>query len=268
MKIFLTGSSGFIAQHLYRLLGKHHSVSTYDPQVHGLLRPGQLPISGHDWVIHLGANSCTTETNVSKILDNNLSWSIELFEICNSQGINFQFASSASVYGNRSPEQGQFIETDPCQPLNYYAMSKYFFEQYLNTRKPNVIWQCFRYFNVYGSGEEHKQSQASPHTQFALQAARDGVIQVFEGSEHMLRDFVPVEQVAMVHLKMLNGSHSGIWNIGSGLAQSFLSVAQSIAKQHNATVKTVPFPEHLRNKYQYYTCANTTKLENALCELQ
>jgi ADP-L-glycero-D-manno-heptose 6-epimerase len=195
-------------------------------------------------------------------MDLNLSWSIELFEECKKKNINLQYASSASVYGNRHKEDGPFKETDICKPLNYYAMSKYLFEEYVKKSEYDIIVQGFRYFNVYGPNEEHKGSQASPYTQFAKQVKETGIIKVFKGSEQCLRDFIHVDEVINTQLKMINYADSGIYNVGTGKTISFLEVARYIALTLNAKIEIIPFPDHLKQHYQYYTEADISKLES------
>jgi ADP-L-glycero-D-manno-heptose 6-epimerase len=265
MKLLITGHKGFIGTNFVTAaLIAGFTVSTFDIQGNETIRPKQLDFSGIDSVIHLGAISSTTETDIQKILDRNLSWSIELFEECASRNINMQFASSASVYGNGYKPMK---ETDICKPLNYYAMSKYLFEQYVAKRKYTNTVQIFRYFNVYGPNEEHKGAQASPYTQFSKQAIDTGIIKVFEGSELCVRDFVSVETVVDTQLKFLSSTQSGIWNIGSGKTTSFLRLAECIAKKHSASIEIIPFPEHLKTHYQYYTCADISKLSQTLLNI-
>lgn len=265
MKLLITGNKGFIGKNFFIAARKAgFDVSTFDIQDNVDTRPTQLDFYEVDAVIHLGAISSTTETNIQKIIDRNLSWSIELFEECSKRNITMQFSSSASVYGN---SYKPMKETDVCRPLNYYAMSKYLFEQYVAKRKHTNTIQVFRYFNVYGPYEEHKGAQASPYTQFTKQAIETGIIKVFEGSELCLRDFVPVETIIDTQLKMLSNNCSGIWNIGSGKTISFLKLAERIAKTYSAKIEIIPFPEHLKAHYQYYTCADMSKLNKTLLDI-
>ena len=259
MKILLTVHKGFIGQNMYKaLLQKKYSVSIFDILDNYELRPKDLDIKNFDWVIHLGAISSTTETNIKKLMDLNLSWSIELLEECNNHKVNMQFASSASVYGLRDESKGPFKTSDECKPANNYAMSKYLFEQYVKSKPDiDIIVQCFRYFNVYGPNEEHKGFQASPYTQFTKQAKETGSIKIFEGSEHCLRDFIYVDEVIDRQLKYLSVESSGTFNIGTGKTKSFSDVANEIAEQYNASINIVEFPEYLKKHYQYYTCSGT-----------
>ena len=257
MRVFITGAEGFIGKNFIQQLPEDWVVSSYDLIDNPDLRPRDLNIEGNDWVLHLGALSSTTETDARRVMDLNLAWSIELAEECEKYGVNMQWASSASVYGNKY--RCAVNESHDCRPLNLYAHSKYFFEEYMKSRSPEIIWQGFRYFNVYGPHEEHKGSQGSPYSQFARQAKETGVIKIFEGSENYKRDFVHVNYVIETHLKMITNKKSGIFNIGSGSPRSFLDVARDVALMYDARIETIPFPEHLKDHYQEYTHADMYK---------
>ncbi len=264
MRVFITGHKGFIGQNFIEAIPSDWCISMFDIQDNPSARPADLFLDKQnlDAVIHLGAISSTAETNVRKVMDLNLAWSIELAEICREHKITFQFASSASVYGNSNKIM---YETDECEPLNIYAKSKFLFEQYLNCINDNDFrWQAFRYFNVYGKHEYHKETQASPFTQFSKQAKETGVIEVFEGSENFYRDFIHVEDLIAIQLKMLNKSTSGIFNIGTGETRSFMEVARDVAMICDAEIEVIPFPEHLRAHYQSYTQASMAKTFSAI----
>jgi ADP-L-glycero-D-manno-heptose 6-epimerase len=255
MKILLTGHRGFIGSHMFRALeAQGHHVSTYD---WGDILPS---IMEQEWVIHMGAISSTTERDVEKVMAQNHDFTIQLYEACHTFGINFQYASSASVYGLVSTFR-EDAEPDPRTP---YAWSKYLTERHIQRHPMGARAQIFRYFNVYGpEGEEHKGSQASPYAQFKRQAETTGRIQVFEGSEGFLRDFVPVSKIVDTHLKFLKVKESGIWNVGTGEPRSFMAVAQ----EFNVPVTTIPMPDILRDSYQKYTCADMTRYNTTLSKL-
>ena len=111
--------------------------------------------------------------------------------------------------------------------------------------------QGFRFFNVYGDGEKYKGDQASPVSKFTEQAKMTGKIKIFEGSNQMIRDFVCVNDVVEVVTKAKN--ESGIYDLGSGSSISFQDVAEIIAEKEKAEIEVIPFPEHLNEKYQFYT---------------
>jgi ADP-L-glycero-D-manno-heptose 6-epimerase len=205
----------------------------------------------------MGAISSTTERDIEKVMAQNVDFTIQLYEACHTFGINFQYASSASVYGLVST----FREDAELDPRTPYAWSKYLTERHIRTHPMGATTQVFRYFNVYGpEGEEHKGNQASPYAQFKQQAEENKKIRVFEGSDRFLRDFVPVSKIVDTHLKFLDVKESGVWNIGTGKPRSFMDVAQ----EFNVPIETTPMPEILKDSYQKYTCADITKLQQTL----
>jgi ADP-L-glycero-D-manno-heptose 6-epimerase len=255
MKILLTGHRGFIGSHMFRALEAHgHHVSVYD---WGDILPSVME---QDWVIHMGAISSTTERDIEKVMAQNYDFTTQLYEACHTFGINFQYSSSASIYGLVSTFR-EDAEPDPRTP---YAWSKYLTERYIQRHPMGARAQVFRYFNVYGpEGEEHKGSQASPYAQFKHQAETTGQIRVFEGSDRFLRDFVPVSQIVDTHLKFLNVKESGVWNVGTGQPRSFMDIAQ----EFDVPITTIPMPDILRDSYQKYTCADMTKYNTTVSKL-
>jgi len=255
MKILLTGYKGFIGSHMFRALEAHgHHVSVYD---WGEILPSVME---QDWVIHMGAISSTTERDIEKVMAQNHDFTIQLYEACHTFGVNFQYSSSASVYGLVSTFR-EDAEPDPRTP---YAWSKYLTERHIQRHPMGARAQIFRYFNVYGpEGEEHKGSQASPYAQFKRQAETIGKITVFEGSDRFLRDFVPVSRIVETHLKFLNVKESGVWNVGTGTPRSFMSVAKEFA----VPIETVPMPDILKDSYQKYTCADMTRYNTTVNKL-
>ena len=254
MKILVTGSNGFIGKNMVNALSPHHEVIKNE---WGMSFP---KVKGLDWVIHLGAISSTTETNISRIYRQNIEFSIKLYEECIKHNVKFQFASSASVYGLKS----DFKETSPLDPQNHYARSKALFEKYVEFRNAPITTHIFRYFNVYGPQEEHKGNQASPFTKFMEQAKTSGKIKIFKGSPKYFRDFIHVDEVVDYHQKFLSIDESGVWNVGTGKARSFYDVALEISDKTGATIEFIDFPENLKGNYQEFTKADTTKLWDTL----
>jgi ADP-L-glycero-D-manno-heptose 6-epimerase len=255
MKILVTAHNGFIGSNLTAYLtSKGHSVEGWEWQPNVVPSPEDF-----DWVIHLGAISSTTFTDVEQILEQNFEFSMRLLQLCENYNTNFQYASSASVYGPTT----HFTEDGALLPQSPYAWSKYLMERYIRNHPQGAIVQMFRYFNVYGTGEEHKGHQASPFCQFKLQAEQDKEIVVFENSENYLRDFVPVKQVVDTHIKFLKSLESGIFNVGTGKTQSFMDVALSF----DVPIKTKPMPDNLKLSYQTYTCADMTKTLKSIKEI-
>jgi len=256
MKILLTGYKGFIGSNMLNAL-REHNVTAFE---WGETLP---EIEGHDWVIHMGANSSTTERNIEKIMHQNVDFSVWLLNQCIKHGVDLQYSSSASVYGMRKEN---FKEDQPVDPRNPYAWTKYLFERHVSNLEPKSLKgiriQGFRYFNVYGSNEDHKEGQASPYHTFAKQYRETGKIKLFENSENYLRDFVPVEKVCQTHMDFFEVKESGVWNVGTGNPKSFLDVALSIAPKE--AIEYIPMPEKLRDSYQSYTCADMSKTLESL----
>ena len=257
--ILVTGSKGFIGQAFMNRTPDCVGIDIDDP----------IPDLGHfSRVVHLGALSSTTETDVEKILKYNFDYSVRMYHLCQRAKIPFQYASSASVYG---PTTEPSKESDPCKPQSPYAWSKMWFDHWVKDKLHAAPVQGFRFFNVYNDTfhpiENHK-TQPSPHTAFRRQAANTGVIKIFANSDQYVRDFVPVSRVVEVLDKMGGCAESGIWNIGSGTAKSFKDVAEEIAEEYNAYITEIPMPEHIKPQYQRYTCADLTKLNKVLAKLE
>lgn len=250
MRILLTGYKGFIGSNMLKALEHEHEVDTFE---WGEIYPDVRP---YDWVIHMGAISSTNEKNVEKVMLQNYEFSVDLYEDCSFYGVNFQFSSSASVYGLGT----SFKESSPVDPRSPYAWSKYLFERYVEKNPPErSLVQIFRYFNVYGPGEGHKD-QPSPFHAFKVQAEKYGKIKVFENSQNYRRDFIHVDRVIDYHKRFFDIDESGLWNIGTGTTKSFLDVASSFG----VDLEVIPMPTDLVNSYQQYTCADLTKLKNTL----
>jgi len=254
VKILITGYKGFIGQNAVNALKDSHDLVMFE---WGDTYPD---LFGIDLVLHFGAISATTERNVEKVMRQNYDFSVLLHQYCARENINFQYSSSASVYGlNKS-----FAETDPVDPRTPYAWSKYMFDKYVIDHPTQNTVQGFRYFNVYGPHEEHKGNQASPYHQFKKQAIETGVIKLFKGSENYFRDFVSVETVIDTHIKFFDVKESGIWNVGTGNVKSFQEVAEEIAFLYNVGIEYIDMPDNLKSSYQEYTKADLTKLNRTL----
>ena len=262
MRLLITGHLGFIGSHAIEQAYDHgHLVmSSFDWKERDRMNE-TFHIADVDAVMHFGAISSTTETDVEKVMRQNYDFGIWLLNLCNDLGVQFQWSSSASIYG-----LGQnFQEGAPPDPRTPYAWSKYLFERYVGSKSWKVPVQGFRYFNVYGDkGEDHKGDQASPYHKFRKQARDTGTIRVFEGSENYLRDFIHVDQVLDAQFKFLDHDESGVWNVGTGKTRSFLEVAESIAEETGARIETIQMPENIKAGYQKYTCADLTRLNQTL----
>ncbi len=224
---------------------------------------------GTTHVIHMGACSSTTEWDGQFIMRNNFEYTKSLFHACEEAEASFIYASSASVYGMGPTfkEDRQFEN-----PLNMYAYSKFQFDQYLRAIWDDIKIQVvgLRYFNVYGPGEQHKGDMASVAYKLNTQIPQTGLCKLFEGTDGygnggQLRDFVYVGDVCAVKAWLIdNPKISGIFNIGTGKAQSFKDVADAVIDWHKkGVIEYIPFPQHLKGRYQSYTEADISALRGA-----
>ena len=243
--IILTGDEGFIGKKfLEKLSGKN--VIKVEKRNSWHFR------SFNDWnkvelILHQGAISDTTCTNLKAINHFNVEFSEWIFEQAIKYKIPVKYASSASVYGHLNKE-------NLINPLNYYAISKVIMDYWVidNMDRFELV-QGFRYFNVYGDGEDHKGDQASPVSKFTKQIKETGVLKLFKRSDRYFRDFICVDDV--VDIVLNNDKPSGIYDLGTSNPTSFQEVGELVAEKYNGIIKYIPFPEHLKGKYQTYTCA-------------
>jgi ADP-L-glycero-D-manno-heptose 6-epimerase len=238
-------------------------------------------------ILHQGACSDTMETDGRYMMANNYRFSLALLDYCAEQEVSFLYASSASVYGGGSVfrEEREFES-----PLNVYGYSKFLFDQIVRRRiGPNsdsADFQVagFRYFNVYGPREQHKGRMASVAFHHFNQYRADGKVRLFEGHDgygngEQRRDFIYVGDVVKANMDFLESRRSGIYNLGTGRAQSFnelaaatvnacrtlenkpaLTVAELVAQ---GIIEYIPFPEALKGKYQSFTEADLSRLRAA-----
>jgi ADP-L-glycero-D-manno-heptose 6-epimerase len=221
-------------------------------------------------VFHQGACSATTEWNGHYVMANNYDYSKRLLAWCQTKHIPFIYASSASVYG--MGENGFRVDRACEKPINMYAYSKFQFDQYVRRILPRANSQIvgLRYFNVYGSREQHKGSMSSTAFHFNNQLKAGDEVKLFAGCEgyadgQQERDFVYVNDVVSVNLWFLENSHkSGIFNVGTGKAQTFESMAKAVIDWHKrGEINYIPFPEHLKGAYQSFTQADLSNLREA-----
>ena len=220
-----------------------------------------------DIIFHLGANSSTTASNLSLILEENFFYSKNIINYCLKKNIKIIYASSASVYGINTKN---FIESYNFQPSNYYSLTKTLVDMYvLNTlkkfEKAKIIG--LRYFNVYGPGEAHKKHMASVIYHFNNQLLDRGSINLFKGHDgykngEQVRDFIHVDDCVDVNMWFMKKNTNGIYNIGTGKATSFNFLAKEICKYHKckSRLKYINIPIKLKKFYQNYTKASLVKL--------
>ena len=235
-------------------------------------------------ILHEGACSDTMEIDGRYMMENNYRYSIGILDWCLDQEVQLLYASSAATYGGSSV----FKEERPHEaPLNVYGYSKFLFDQIVRQRfveaaSSNSQVVGFRYFNVYGPHEQHKGRMASVAFHHYHQFQTDGKVKLFEGWDgygngEQQRDFVSINDVTKVNMFFLDHpDKSGIFNLGTGRAQSFNDVAiasvngcrqlqgldalplAELLKQ--GLIEYIPFPEALKGKYQSFTQADLTKL--------
>lgn len=232
------------------------------------LKAGQLT-SAIDAIFHLGACSATTEWDGRYMMENNYEYSKQVFHFCIENRVPMIYASSAAVYGGNL-EFKEILANE--QPLNVYGYSKFLFDQYVRRHQADIRSQVvgLRYFNVYGPRESHKGSMASVAFHLNNQIQDGGVVKLFEGSDgygngEQRRDFVYVGDTVKVKLWLLaNSDKSGIFNLGTGRAQPFNDVANAVLSWHGkGELQYIPFPDHLKGRYQSYTQADIEALRNA-----
>ena len=247
------------------------------------LRSGEFD-GAVDAVLHQGACSDTMQTDGRYMMDNNYRYSLALLEFCIDEEVPLIYASSASVYGGGNV----FREEQSCEaPLNIYGYSKLLFDQAVRRRMAEASAQVagLRYFNVYGPNEWHKERMASVAWHFFNQYRADKRVRPFQGSGgfgdgEQRRDFISVEDVVKVNLYFLDRPElSGIFNVGTGRAQTFNDTACAVvnacreaegqaplslaAMQAERLIDYAPFPEALQGKYQHFTQADVAMLRRA-----
>ena len=227
-------------------------------------------------VIHMGAISATTETNFNRLLNSNIRYSQMLWSWCAENNVPFIYASSAATYGlGEHGYNDNESEINQLSPLNGYGYSKQFFDQWVQQQinsgqKKPPQWCGLKFFNVYGPNEYHKGRMASVVYHAFNQLNKEKEIKLFK-SERLdfedgmqLRDFIYVKDAVQCVIYLLKNQHiSGLFNIGTGKADSFkelgLSVANNLGADESA-IKYVNLPSDLKGKYQYFTEANIDKI--------
>ena len=307
MYFIVTGAAGFIGSNLVRALNERGetSIIAVDDLTRGdkfrnlascdivdfLDKRDFLDAlkAGHfdgvvDAVFHEGACSDTMAIDGRYVMDNNYRYSVALLDFCLGDEVPLLYASSAAVYGGGTvfSEERSFEA-----PLNVYGYSKYLFDHFVRRRFAEASSQIagFRYFNVYGPNEWHKGRMASVAWHFFNQYRAEGRVHPFEGSGgygagEQRRDFVSVEDVVKVNLYFLDHPElSGIFNVGSGRAQSFNDIARTVINtcreaaghvplslaemQQQQLIDYAPFPESLEGKYQHFPQADIARLRHS-----
>ena len=240
-----------------------------------------------DTVFHEGACSDTMQHDGRYMMSNNYAASRALLDACVERGTRLLYASSAAVYGASE----RFVELPEYErPLNVYGYSKLLFDQLVRRRLHGARSQVagFRYFNVYGPGEQHKSRMASVAWHHYNQFREHGRVELFGayggyGPGEQRRDFVLVDDVVAVNLWFFDHPrHSGVFNLGSGRAQPFNDIAHAVVNALRARagqqelslqqmvdehlVSYIDFPDTLRGKYQCFTQAELHSLRSVGCD--
>lgn len=225
-------------------------------------------------IIHMGACSSTTERDFDYLWNNNFEFTKCLWNYCAEKQISFIYASSAATYGDGSQGFDDKMDIDLLKPLNGYGYSKQVFDQWVKHQASAYPKQHvgLKFFNVYGPNEYYKGSMASMIFHGFNQIKADGEIRLFKSCNPnyenggQLRDFVYVKDICSVIKWFLDNPHnSGLFNLGTGKAQSFKELAEATfhALGLEPNIRYIDMPEHLRSKYQYFTKAEMSKLREA-----
>lgn len=218
------------------------------------------------WVIHMGANSSTTETNENLLWENNTFCTQRIFEWCAKYSKNLIYASSAATYGNGELGFDDFLDSEQLKPLNLYGDSKVKFDRWaVKQGQTPPHWYGLKFFNVYGPNEYHKGTMASLVYKAYHQIQETGSLKLFKSylpaykDGEQMRDFVYVKDVVQWMAELMTKKpKSGIYNMGFGEARTWNALANAaFSSMHKKTqVIYTDMPENIKNQYQYYTKAN------------
>jgi len=230
-------------------------------------------------VIHMGAISATTERDFNKLVEANIHYSQDLWSWCAENEVPFFYASSAATYGNGDAGYDD-ANIDKLRPLNGYGYSKHFFDQWVLRQTPESsppAWAGFKFFNVYGPNEYHKERMASVAFHTFNQFSETGTMKLFKGTKtdikdgEQLRDFVYVKDCANIVAHFFSAAltkksaPNGIYNIGTGQARTFKDLATNVMESMGKAphITYIDMPADLQGKYQYFTEANMAKIRKA-----
>ena len=223
-------------------------------------------------IIHMGACSATTEKDADYLMDNNVHYSQELAKYSLEKGIRFIYASSAATYGDGSDGYNDNeSKLEVLRPLNMYGYSKQLFDLWIKRNALLDKVAGVKYFNVYGPNEYHKEDMRSVVHKAFEQVRDKGKVRLFKSykSEYkdgeQKRDFIYVKDAVDMTLFFLEHEEkNGIYNIGTGRAQTWIELVTALFKAVGKpiNIEYVDMPEDIREKYQYFTEANLTKLRN------
>ncbi|MBT8378002.1 MAG: ADP-glyceromanno-heptose 6-epimerase [Ignavibacteria bacterium] len=237
-----------------------------------LVLEDELPIKIKT-VIHMGANSSTTEKDADHLLFNNYEYTKELAKYSIKKDIRFIYASSAATYGDGSlgfNDEENKLET--LQPLNMYGYSKQLFDLYAKRNGLLDKIVGLKYFNVFGPNEYHKNDMRSVVHKAFEQVRDTGKVKLFKSLNpeykdgEQMRDFIYINDAVDMTLYFLDKkNNNGIYNVGSGKARTWNDLVAALFKAMNEplNIEYIDLPEHLKDKYQYFTEAKIDKIKNA-----
>lgn len=258
------------AEKMKNLEGKIYSQKIHRDEFVDWLKKNQRLVQ---FVFHIGARTDTTEFNKEIFNRLNLNYTKDLWKVCVEFGLPLVYASSAATYGlGEFGYQDDHDVVEKLKPLNPYGESKNDFDKWAvkQERKP-YFWAGLKFFNVYGPNEYHKGRMTSVIMHAHKQISDAGKMKLFRSHNpdykdgEQLRDFVYVKDVVEVcYFLLRHRKDSGIYNLGSGKARTFLDLAKSSFKALNKkeNIEFIDTPVDIRDKYQYFTEANMAKLRS------
>ena len=254
--------------------------------LHDIIHPDKLfefldaNASNVEAIFHMGAISATTEMDADKIVENNFRLSLDLWKWCTGHHVRFIYASSAATYGGGEHgfvDDAALDAQAKLRPLNPYGWSKLAFDRRIlqamgsgEAHPPQ--WAGLKFFNVYGPNEYHKGSMQSVVSHIFPIAEKGETAKLFQSHNPkyedggQMRDFVYIDDCVDVMMWLLDNERvSGLFNCGTGTARPFKDLAAAVydALGQDPKIEYVPTPEHLRDKYQYFTEADMAKLREA-----
>ncbi len=290
--IIVTGAAGFIGSYLIGKLNESNynavvAVDSFDNELKNKNLAGKKIVEkvprGEffkwldknqkmvEFVFHLGARTDTTEFDRNLLWELNTNYSKQVWEKCVAYQIPLVYASSAATYGlGESGYDDNETVIPNLRPLNPYGESKNEFDLWaINQDSRPFYWTGLKFFNVYGPGEEHKGRMASVIWHAFHQIKKTGGMKLFRSHNpeyndgEQMRDFIFVKDVADVMMFLMHHrKDSGIYNLGSGTARTFLDLTKAtfnaMGKKEN--ISFIDTPEDIRDKYQYFTEAKMDKL--------
>ncbi len=225
-------------------------------------------------VIHLGACSDTTETKQQVFEELNINYSKTLWNFCAQFGLPLIYASSGATYGDGL---AGYSDNHACvrsyKPLNLYGWSKQVFDEWvLDQQNSPFYWVGLKFFNVYGPNEHHKGAMSSVVLKAFNQIKREGYVTLFKSHNpeykdgEQIRDFVYVRDVCKAIIYFIeHRTENGLYNIGTGAGRTFKDLVKGVfaALDQPEKITFIDTPVNIRNKYQYFTEADITKLRSA-----